>query len=299
MLDALLFGVRDVLVGGVGVPARTKLNFATGVSWADNPSQNRIDLTVTGKGLEFVTKFSGATLDADKLNDLNDNESPTPSFVLPAPASWTGRRIVAKRLNQAAAEVTLTAAGGALIDGAASYTLVGPDVCAEFFSDGTRILVGPTTGQVTGQAVIDTLPAAAFHLAPWDTTTLAPVSGAVQSATDRGGGSLVMTAANVASRPVLNLTGVDTLNGNPSVSFTYDQGSFSNGFRCLTGAPTGPVPQAMVCVSKYKSFDPSALQTLICAGAYDAGTTSWGAWIAATGAGAGVAGAGAAGAVGC
>jgi lysophospholipase L1-like esterase len=95
-----------------------------------------------------------------------------------------------------------------------------------------------------------------------------------------------MSAANTASRPVLNLTGADTLNGNPSVSFTYDQGSFSNGFRSLTGAPTGPVPQAMACVSKYKSFDPSALQTLICAGAYDAGATSWGAWIAATGAGA-------------
>ncbi len=151
-LKSLLYGIRDIWVGGVKQSLRPAINFTTGVSCTDNPARNRLDISVIGQGLEFVTKFSGATLDADKLNDLSDNESPTPSFVLPAPASWTGRRIVAKRLNQAASEVTLTAAGGALIDGAASYTLAGSSIAVEFYSDGTRVLVGASSPTSLGIA---------------------------------------------------------------------------------------------------------------------------------------------------
>jgi hypothetical protein len=95
-----------------------------------------------------TTAVSGDTLQPDYLHILSDEEVSSPSFVLPAPSTWTGRRIVAKRLNQAAAEVTITVSGGALIDGSASYTLVGPDACAEFYSDGENVLVGPTTTYV-------------------------------------------------------------------------------------------------------------------------------------------------------
>jgi hypothetical protein len=287
LLDGLIYGVRGVFVAGREQPDRPAINFATGVKAVDNPSAKRLDLTVTGEGLEFVTKFSGDTLEADKLNELSDNESPTPSFVLEAPANWPGRKLVAKRLNQGAPEVTLTAAGGALIDGAASYTLRGNDVCAEFYSDGARILVGPTTGAVgDDDEPIDELPGCDLHVAPWDPSLFTLVSGAVQAAADRGGGSNVATAVDVASRPLYNTTGANTQNGQPSISFTFNQGSFSGGFYSPTGATSGAAPYSLACCAKFTAIDGASQQTLMNAGSYVVGSTSWGAWIAATAAGA-------------
>lgn len=279
------FQRAKILVNGAERSDRAGINFGPGFSVADNEEEDRLDVTIDP--ITFVTKFSGATLDAGKVNDLNDNEATSPAFVLPAPSTWSGRRLIAKRLNQAAAEVTLTASGGALIDGAASYTLIGPDVCAEFFSDGSRVLVGPTTGGITDtDEPIDEIPGCSLHIAPWDPSLFTLVSGAVQAAADRGGGTNVATAVDVASRPLYNTTGPNTQNGHPSISFTFNQGGFSGGFYSPTGATAGAAPYALACCAKFTSIDPSAQQTLMNAGDYVLGATSWGAWIAATAAGA-------------
>lgn len=137
-LDDLL-PVRRILIDGVEQEFRRDLNFV-GAQIEDDPQALALRLKF---GLRVAGFASGATLQADYLCLLEDNEDLTPSFVLPAPATWSGQRIVVKRLDQAAASVELSVAGGANIDGAATYTLVGTDVAAEFWSDGISVYVGP------------------------------------------------------------------------------------------------------------------------------------------------------------
>lgn len=107
--------------------------------WDENFA--RIDAAIGNAPTPAVPKVPGDTLQGGALNLLEDDGAPSPTFVLPAPGSW--RRIAAKRVDQVAASVLISVAGGATIDGAATYTLVGTDVAAEFWSDGINVFVGP------------------------------------------------------------------------------------------------------------------------------------------------------------
>ena len=48
-LKSLLYGIRDVFVGGTRQPLRPAINLI-GVSCVDNAGQNRLDITVSGGG---------------------------------------------------------------------------------------------------------------------------------------------------------------------------------------------------------------------------------------------------------
>jgi hypothetical protein len=137
-LDSYL-PVRKILIDGVEQPYRRDINLV-GAQVEDDAENLAVKVKF---GVRVASFNSGDTLRADYLCLLDDNEDPTPSFVLPAPNTWQGQRILAKRLDQPAGSATITVEGGALIDGAASHVLVGSDVAAEFWSDGTQVLVGP------------------------------------------------------------------------------------------------------------------------------------------------------------
>lgn len=232
--------------------------------------------------LNVVTKNSGATLDSGALNLLNDNGAPSPAFVLPAPATWTGRRISAKRLNQLAASASITVDGGALIDGASAYSLVGRSVSSDFWSNGTAVYVGPTSGQAA--ATMRSLPSCSFHLAPWNASRMNLVSGLVDSATDQAGGGNVMAASTSAARMTYHTSGVDTLNGHPSVGTALFYAAFEQ-FRSLSGGTAGAAAYSLACVAKYRSFDPANLSTLMTNGDWPGSVVAFAGWIGASASG--------------
>jgi hypothetical protein len=97
-----------------------------------------------------------------------------------------------------------------------------------------------------------------MHFAPWDPSTLDLVGSAIQAARDREGGSVVLQAFNTASRPVYNLTGVETRNGQASASFTYLQDNFGAGFRSDTGGVLGNAPRSMAWIGRFRSTNAAA-----------------------------------------
>ncbi len=226
-------------------------------SWVAEMNRDFKTLNSGGGALEIVDKDSGQTLQVHALNLLDDNGSVTPTFPLPAPSTWPGRVIVAKRLNQPAAEVTITVTGGALIDGAASYTLVGPDVCAEFYSDGTRVLVGPTSTVASADWTPASIPGAYFWAKGISDPTLRTMTGSRIDTMQNGIPSGVSITRS-AGTPIIDTTKVR--NGyNPMVmDSTTNLGSAS-------GGPVGNAPHCIIILTD--GSDATAFTGFVRAGA--------------------------------
>jgi hypothetical protein len=204
-LDDLL-PVRRILIDGVEQEFRSDLNLV-GAQIEDDPATLALRVKF---GLRVAGFVSGSTLRADYLCLLDDNEDITPSFILPAPSTWSGQRIVVKRLNQAAASVELSVAGGATIDGASTYVLVGADVAAEFWSDGVSVYVGPTSTIVTPEWTPADLPGITWIDAPDDATkrTLGPGNRVDQLVSLLPGGAIMnRTAGTPTIDPATVLNG--------------------------------------------------------------------------------------------
>lgn len=139
-LDALL-PVRRILVDNEALPFARELNLDSSTLTATT-SDGRVSLSA--RDLSVVIVASGGTLTAHAVNLLDDDEEDEPVFVLPAPSTWSGKRLIAKRVAQPASSVVLSVSGGATIDGESSYEMHGSSTCAEFFSDGTNVYVGPS-----------------------------------------------------------------------------------------------------------------------------------------------------------
>lgn len=135
----------------------------------------------------------------------------------------------------------------------------------------TNLALGPT---------MRSLPSCTFHLAPWNPARINLVSGLVDSATDQAGGGNVMSASNSTARLTYNTSGVDTLNGKPSVSCTTFYAAFEQ-FRSLSGASSGPAAYSMACVAKYRSFDAVNFTTLMTNGDWPGVVVAFAAWIGA------------------
>ncbi len=53
-LDALIYGIRDVLAAGVALTRRSTVNFGSGLSAVDDPTNSRINVTLSGGGGGFT-----------------------------------------------------------------------------------------------------------------------------------------------------------------------------------------------------------------------------------------------------
>lgn len=263
-LRGLLYGVREILVGGRARPLRSRLNFVGGASVVDNPADDRTDVLVLGEGYEVVTKLSGATLAIHSVNLLSDNEDETPAFVLPNPATWAGQKIVAKRLGQTAASVTVTVAGGGLIDGGAEFVIVGTSVATEFWSSGTNVYVGPTTTyEPVPESESETPPpfsGRSYTFNPDNTAALTLVGAAIQAAADAGGGILSLTAPTTAKRPVRSNAPGDALNGR---AIAKGSRAVATELSSASGSPTGDASCTVIAVVRLRDattttndFDP-------------------------------------------
>jgi hypothetical protein len=131
----------------VAIPGGWRYTLRRSGSWPKTPAVIVRDLGI-GLRLMPVAIVSGETPPVDSICVVDDDGNPSPEIELPHPSEWPGGQIIIKRIAQPAAELQVKAPSGVQIDSTTSYSLIGPDACAEFYSDGVNVLVGPTTTYV-------------------------------------------------------------------------------------------------------------------------------------------------------
>lgn len=139
-LDALFFGVRRILAGGVELPERPAVNFI-GASVTDNPAENRIDVAFPGSGLRRISPVvtSDYTASPDELVRV-DAQSPV-TITLPSAVGNALAEVVVKEVGGGGEVITITAPAGQQIDGQAAVQIAGPYACRRLVSDGGSWLV--------------------------------------------------------------------------------------------------------------------------------------------------------------
>jgi len=119
LLDAF---IKVVQGGGTGLPSRQALNFVTGFSVSDNPSNNSIDITAAGAAA--ISSFSSGTPTL-ALNATNELSGTVSAATLPAGAT-SGDTVVIV-LRALASDIVVTRSGSNTINGATTYTLKGTE----------------------------------------------------------------------------------------------------------------------------------------------------------------------------
>jgi hypothetical protein len=126
LLDALIYGVRDVYAAGVLVTKASAINFVSGATAVYNSATGRIDVTVSGGGgggthnIPIVEKTASYTLTTADGIVVFTGSTPAQTQTLPASPTAGDTYTVS---NESSVSVSVAASAGTTIRGGATYAL--------------------------------------------------------------------------------------------------------------------------------------------------------------------------------
>ncbi|AKT38245.1 hypothetical protein [Chondromyces crocatus] len=139
-IDALFFGVRRILAGGVEMPERPAINFV-GATVTDNPAENRIDVVLGGSGLRKISPIvtSDYTASPGELVRVDGHRAIV--ITLPPAAPNALATVVVKKVNGGDGDITIAAPPGQAVGGQISIHTLAAHGRAEFMSDALSWLI--------------------------------------------------------------------------------------------------------------------------------------------------------------
>lgn len=135
-IDALFFGVRRILSGGLELPERPALNFV-GAVCTDNPAENRIDVAFAGSVVRKISPIVTASYAASPGELVRVNAQDPVTILLPPAHGNAGLEVLVKEVAGNEEQITLIASGDEGIDGQATTEIGGAYARARCVSDGT------------------------------------------------------------------------------------------------------------------------------------------------------------------
>ena len=138
-LDALFFGVRRVLFGGVELPERPAINFI-GAICTDNPAENRTDVAFIGTIILKISPIVTTTYVASAGELVRVDAQDPVTITLPPAAGNAGMEVLVKEVAGNEELITIAAPPAGQIDGQATLTIGGAYALVRVMSDGSNWL---------------------------------------------------------------------------------------------------------------------------------------------------------------